>query len=112
MLAAQGRRIRIEPQEPGLPERALFRGLTRAVTSDESVTMKTMTRRQLSREPSRLDKIRPGESVAVPDSKGGLIVTRPKKKRLSADELFAEVERMGAGCPPVDTLKILQEGED
>jgi hypothetical protein len=74
--------------------------------------MKTMARRQLSREPSRLDKIKPGESVAVPDSKGGLVVTRPKRKKLSADELFAEVERLGAGCPPVDTLKTLHEGED
>jgi hypothetical protein len=74
--------------------------------------VKTMTRRQLSREPSQLDKIKPGESVAVPDSKGGLIVGRPKKSKLSVDELFADVERIGAGCPPMDTLKILQEGED
>jgi hypothetical protein len=74
--------------------------------------MKTLTRRQLSREPSQLDKIKPGESVAVPDSKGGLIVTRPKKRKLSAEELFAEVDRLGADCPSMDTLKILQEGED
>ena len=74
--------------------------------------MKTMTRRQLSREPSKLDKIKPGESVVVPDSKGGLIVTRLKKRKMSADELFAEVDRLGAGCSPMDTLKVLQEGED
>lgn len=80
--------------------------------SDKIVTMKMITRRQLSREPSRLDKIKPGESVVVPDSKGGLLVTRPRKKKLTPEEMFTEVERLCADCPPIDTLRILQEGED
>lgn len=80
--------------------------------SDNSVTMKTLTRRELSREPAKLDSIKPGESVLVPDSKGGLIVTRRKRKTLTAEQMFVELEKIAKDCPPIDTLKFLQEGED
>jgi len=74
--------------------------------------MKTLTRRQLSREPAQLKNIKPGESVFVPDAAGGLVVTRRKKNKLTAEQMFAEVERICTGCPPIDTLTVLQEGED
>src|SRR5665213_2128837 len=80
--------------------------------SDNSVTMKPLTRRQLSREPAQLKNIKPGESVFVPDAAGGLVVTRRKKNKLTAEQMFAEVERICTGCPPIDTLTVLQEGED
>jgi hypothetical protein len=80
--------------------------------SDNVVTMKTITRRQLSREPARLNKIKPGDSVLVPDAKGGLVVTRRKKNKMTAEQIFAEIERLSAGCPPIDTLAFLREGEE
>lgn len=77
--------------------------------SDNVVTMKTLTRRQLSREPSKLDAIKPGESVVVPDAKGGLLVTRPKKNALSADEMLADLDKLAADCPSMDTLSFLTD---
>ncbi|MGO8765924.1 MAG: hypothetical protein ACLQSR_12435 [Limisphaerales bacterium] len=74
--------------------------------------MKMITRRQLSREPARLNQIKPGQSVLVPDARGGLVVTRPKKSSMSAEQIFAEVERLCEGCPPIDTLAFLREGEE
>ena len=80
--------------------------------SDNIVSVKTMTKRELSRNPAKLTAIKPGESVLVPDAKGGLMVTRRKKTRLPAGQMFAELERLCAGCPPIDTLAFLQEGEE
>lgn len=74
--------------------------------------MKTITRRQLSREPALLKNIKPGESVLVPDATGGLVVTRRKKNKVTAEQIFAEIERLTADCPPIDTLAFLREGEE
>jgi hypothetical protein len=72
--------------------------------------MKTLTRRQLSREPGSLKNIKPGETVLVPDDDGGLIVTRRKKHRLSAEQMFGELDRLAPQCPPMDTRAFL--GDD
>jgi hypothetical protein len=73
--------------------------------------MKTISKRELSRKPSQLSAIQPGESVMVSDTGGGLIVTRPKRRRLTLDEMDAELQRLAKGCPKVDSLTLLQEGE-
>ena len=80
--------------------------------SDNIVSVKTMTKRELSRNPAKLTAIKPGESVLVPDAKGGLVVTRRKANKLPAGQMFAELERLCAGCPPIDTLTFLQEAEE
>ena len=77
--------------------------------SDNSVTMKTITRRQLSREPSKLDAIKPGETVAVPDSKGGLLVTRPKKSRLMPEQMMAQLDALPGPWPAVDSRAFLED---
>ena len=71
-----------------------------------------MTKRELSRNPAKLTALKPGESVLVPDAKGGLVVTRRKKNKLPAGQMFAELEQLCVGCPPIDTLAFLQEGEE
>lgn len=78
--------------------------------SDNIVSMKTITSRQLSRKPSLISGIKPGESVQIPDRKGGLTLTRAKQS-ISADEMFTELDRLAAQCPPLDTKTFLEEGE-
>ena len=75
--------------------------------SDNSVAMKTITRRQLSREPSKLDAIKPGETVSVPDSKGGLLVTRPKKARLTPEQMMAQLDALPGLWPAIDSQAVL-----
>ena len=73
--------------------------------------MKSITKRQLTRQPSKLTKIRAGESLRIDDREGGLVVTRPKRQRMTVAEIEAEIDRIGAGAPKIDTLAFLQEGE-
>jgi hypothetical protein len=68
--------------------------------------MKRITRRQLSREPARLKGIKPGESVIVPDENGGLLVTRRKKNRLTADEMLAQLDALPGTWPKVDARSL------
>ena len=77
--------------------------------SDKTVTMKTITRRQLSREPAALKRIQPGESVQVPDEQGGLVITRRKSKRVTAAEMFTELGKLAPHCPPMDTLALMED---
>ena len=79
--------------------------------SDNIVSMKTITSRQLSRKPSLISKIKPGESVHVPDRKGGLVMTRQKRSQLTPEAMMAEVEAMSSDCPVLDTKTFLEEGE-
>jgi hypothetical protein len=72
--------------------------------------MKTITRRQLSRKPSLVSAIKPGESVHVPDRKGGLTLTRGKQT-ITAEEMFTELDKLAPRCPPMDTQSFLAEGE-
>ena len=85
--------------------------LDRLNVSDNGDTMKTISRRQLSREPAALKGIKPGESIIVPDDNGGLVVTRRKKSRLTAAEMFAELDRLAPQCPPIDTRAYLKDEE-
>ena len=79
--------------------------------SDNIVSMKTITSRQLSRKPSLISAIKPGESVRVPDRKGGLVMTRQRTKRISAVEMFAGLDKLAPQCPVIDTKAFLDEGE-
>jgi hypothetical protein len=86
------------------------KGVDSRALSDNSVSMKTITSRQLSRKPSLISAIKPGETVRVPDRQGGLLLTR-KKSAVSAEEMFAELDKLAAQCPPMDTKAFLDEGE-
>jgi len=84
-------------------------GLVKLLLSDIVVTMKTITRRQLSRSPAALKSIHPGESVQVPDGNEGLIITRRKSRRVTAEEMFRELEKLAPHCPPADTLRLSED---
>lgn len=74
--------------------------------------MKTMTKRELSRNPAKLSALKPGETMEIHDKGGKFTLKREKKISLTADEIEAEIQRICAGCPPIDTLACLQEGEE
>ena len=73
--------------------------------------MKTISSRELSRKPSLISRIKPGETVHVPDRKGGLVLTRAKGHKVTADEMFAELDRLTKDCAPIDAKAFLDEGE-
>ena len=79
--------------------------------SDNVVSMKTITSRELSRKPSVISNIKPGEAVHVADRKGGLMMTRAKRIAVTPREMMAELGKLTAGCPPMDTQAFLEDGE-
>jgi hypothetical protein len=79
--------------------------------SDNVVTMNTITRRQLSRQPASLNNIKPGESVFVPDKNGGLLVTRRKKSRLSPEQMMEQIDSIPGNWPKVDALALMKDEE-
>jgi hypothetical protein len=64
----------------------------------------------MTRRPSQLTAIGPGESIRVEDQAGGLIVSRPRR-RLSWPQMQRQLDALAEGCPKIDTLAFLQEGE-
>jgi hypothetical protein len=85
--------------------------LDASLLSDDFVSVKTISSRQLSRKPSLISAVKPGESVQVPDRQGGLVLTRSKKHVLTPAEMLAELYKLSAGAPPMDTKTFLEEGE-
>jgi hypothetical protein len=79
--------------------------------SDNIVSMKKISKREMTRRPSQLTAIRPGESIQVEDREGGLMVTRQKRQQVSPAEIEAEIERLTGKGPKLDTLVLMQEGE-
>lgn len=73
------------------------------------VSMKTMTKRELTRNPSKVSELKPGESMTISDRKGGLTLRREKRVTISPDEMEAELKRICLGCPPVDSLAMMEE---
>jgi hypothetical protein len=71
--------------------------------------MKTITKRELSRNPAKLSGIKPGESVTVRDRQGVLTVTRGKSGLLTPDQIEAELQRICAQGPKTDALQMMGE---
>jgi hypothetical protein len=70
--------------------------------------MKAVSKRQFMRKPSVLSSLQPGESVVL-EGKPSLVVSRPKERQRTPDELEAELGRLASKCPKIDTLKILKD---
>lgn len=77
--------------------------------SDKFVTVKTITKRELARNPAAIAHLKPGQSVEVQGRDGNLIVSRAKKHRLTVEEMEAELDRLSAQCPPMDCQGILND---
>jgi len=73
--------------------------------------MKTITKRELSRNPALLSQLKPGESIAVSDREGGLTLRREKRIKLTVEDMEAQTEALQSQCPSMDTLAFLREGE-
>ena len=73
--------------------------------------MKAITKRELARKPSLVTSIKPGESVQIEDRQGGLVLMRQKRQTVSVGQMEAELDRLAAHCPAIDTKTFLEEGE-
>src|SRR6202034_1858122 len=62
--------------------------------ADIFVSMKTISKRQLVRNPALASRLKPGQSVRLEDGKEPLILSRPKHVRLTAEQIHAELDRL------------------
>ncbi len=74
--------------------------------------MKRVTKRELVRNPALVSHLRPGESIQLEDGKEPLIVYRRKKRRLTAEQIHAELDRITKDAPPMDCLAVLNDLRD
>jgi hypothetical protein len=71
--------------------------------------MKTLTKRDLVRNPSLASHLKPGESIQVEDGREPLVVMRRKKRTLTADQIHAEIDRICKDAPPMDCQAVLND---
>jgi hypothetical protein len=83
--------------------------LDRQRLSDKVVSMNAITKRELTRNPARLTALKPGERMTIDDRQGGLTVQREKKNILTVEQVEGDLAKICAGCPPVDSLKMMEE---
>lgn len=60
------------------------------------------------RRPSVVSNLQPGESMVL-EGKPPLVVSRPKGRQVTPREMDAELDRLAADCPKIDTLKVLRD---
>ena len=83
--------------------------MTGNCTDDIFVSMKAIKKRELVRKPSLVSHLKPGQSLAVEDGKVPLLISRPKVKKLTADEIEAELQRLGKDQPEMDCQEVLDD---
>lgn len=71
--------------------------------------MKRISKRQLVRNPAVASHLKPGQSLQLEDGKEPLVLSRPKRVRLTADEIHAELDRLCEEAPAQDALAALQD---
>jgi hypothetical protein len=77
--------------------------------ADIFVSMKTVSKRQLVRNPSLASHLKPGESLQLEDGKDPLVVSRRKRPRLTAEQIHAELDRLCEGAPRQDAQAALRD---
>ncbi|PWU12211.1 MAG: hypothetical protein C5B50_21780 [Verrucomicrobia bacterium] len=70
--------------------------------------MKEITKRQFMRKPSVISGLQPGESVTI-QGKPDLVVSRPKGRRVTFQEMGSELDKLASKCPEIDTLAVLKD---
>jgi hypothetical protein len=68
-----------------------------------------ITKRQLVRNPALVSHLKPGESLEIQDGASKLIVSRPKAKRLSAEQIEADLQRLSTSDPKLDVQAVLND---
>ena len=71
--------------------------------------MKSIKKRDLVRKPALVSHLRPGQSLMVEDGKTPLVISRPKVKQLTAEEIEAEIQRICKDAPGMDCQAVLDD---
>lgn len=85
------------------------KGLLVAGTADIFVSVKTISKRELVRNPSLASHLKPGQSLALEDGKEPLVLSRRKRVRLTAEQIHAELDRLCEGAPIQDAQAALRD---
>jgi hypothetical protein len=78
-------------------------------SADIFVSMKSLSKRQLVRNPSLASHLKPGQSLQLEDGKEPLVVSRRKRARLTAERIHAELDRLCEGAPGQDAQAALRD---
>jgi len=71
--------------------------------------MKTISKRELVRNPSLASSLKPGQSLQLEDGREPLVLSRRKRTRLTAEQIHAELDRLCEGAPEHDTQAALRD---
>ena len=77
--------------------------------ADILVSMKTISKRQLVRHPGLASCLKAGQSVQLEDGKEPPVLSRPKRVRLTVEQIHAELDRLCEGAPVQDAQAALQD---
>ena len=77
--------------------------------ADIFVSMKTISKRELVRNPSLASHLKPGQSFQVEDGKEPLVLSRRKRARLTAEQIHAEFDRLCEDAPAHDAQAALRD---
>jgi hypothetical protein len=86
-----------------------IKGLQRVAPYDIFVSMKTVTKRELVRNPSVVSHLRPGEAIQIEDGEHPITVSRAKRQQLTAEEIEAEIQRICRDSPVMDVQEVLND---
>jgi hypothetical protein len=84
-------------------------GLPIEELADIFVNMKTLSKRELVRNPSLASHLKPGQSLQLEDGKEPLVLSRRKRVRLTAEQIHAELDRLCEGAPAQDAQAALRD---
>jgi hypothetical protein len=70
--------------------------------------MKVVKKREFMRKPSILSGLQPGQSVTL-EGNPSLVVSRPKGRQITVEEMDAALDSLADRCPPIDTLEVVKE---
>lgn len=74
-----------------------------------SMKMKMITKRELVRNPARGTRLQPGESLAIKDAAGGLVLRREKKNYHHPQQMEADLNAIGSAGPETDALRMMED---
>jgi len=77
--------------------------------ADIFVSMKTLSKRDLVRNPSLASHLKPGQSLQLEDGKEPLVLSRRKRARLNAEQIHAQLDRLCEGAPAQDAQAALRD---
>ena len=80
-----------------------------AEAADIFVSVKTVSKRELVRNPSLASHLKPGQSLQLEDGKEPLVLTRRKRIRLTAEQIHADLDRLCQGAPAQDAQAALRD---